>query len=425
MLQPRRVVVTGLGLVTCLGCGTAHVWERVIKGHCGLTKLDGKEFAGIPSQVAGRVPIGSGPGELNVEDIASSRERRSMAQATLYALAAASEALADANWKPETDKERQRTGVAVGVGMVSMEEIHEAGALLSDGKYSKIKPHFIPRILVNMSAGHISLRHGLKGPNHAVSTACSTGLHALGDASRFIQYGDADVMVCGGTEASLYPLAVAGFAKMRALSTNFNDTPAKASRPFDKSRDGFVMSEGAGIVVLEDYEHAVNRGAKMYAEVLGYGLSGDAYHISSPSEDGTGARSCMGNAIKNAYLTPKDVTYINAHATSTPLGDAVEARAISELFGPECQHLSVSSSKGAIGHLLGAAGSVEAILTILAINKGILPPTLNLEDPEPVGTFNHIRESQDWKQGPGRRIALTNSFGFGGTNCSLCLGELV
>ncbi|XP_045171726.2 3-oxoacyl-[acyl-carrier-protein] synthase, mitochondrial-like [Mercenaria mercenaria] len=420
----RRVVVTGLGMVTCLGVGTKHVWDRLLNGDCGIQKLTDKAFDQIPCKVAGVVPRGNNPGQLNLDEHVSPADQRVMSLASTYALVAADEAFNDANWRPSTVEEKQRTGVAIGMGMVGMQHIANVGQIFREKGYRHVSPYFIPMVLVNMAAGHVSLRYGLQGPNHAVSTACTTGLHAIGDAARFIQYGDADVMVAGGTEASIDPLSIAGFARMRALSTKYNSTPELASRPFDKDRDGFVMSEGAGVMILEELYHAKNRGANIYAEILGYGLSADAHHITAPSEDGTGAYNCMKNALKHADLEPESVGYVNAHATSTPLGDKAESGAIFKLFGRHCDKLLISSTKGATGHLLGAAGSLEAMLTVLACQSGKVPPTVNLNQSDTGFDLNYVfKKFSNWPDK--KRIGLSNSFGFGGTNASICFSNSV
>ncbi|KAK2169125.1 hypothetical protein LSH36_12g17020 [Paralvinella palmiformis] len=417
----RRVVVTGLGLVTCLGVGVPYVWNRLIRGDCGLHKLESKEYDHIPCKVAGKVPIGDEEGQLNISAYISKSDERCMSLPVCYALIAADEAIKQSGWMPETNDDFCRTGVAVGMGMVPLNEIVDAGRNLYDVSYNRVSPYFVPKILINMAAGHISLKYGFKGVNHSVSTACATGAHSVGDAARFIQYGDVDVMVCGGAEACINPLAVAGFARMRALSTRFNDSPRKASRPFDKDRDGFVMSEGAGVVVLEELDHAMKRSATIYGEILGYGLSGDANHITVPSKTGDGALLCMKAALRDAGIKAQEIGYINAHATSTPIGDAVECRAINELLGSESK-CAVSSTKGAVGHLLGAAGSVEAVFTLMACYTGQLPPTINCNQPDGEFDLNFIPNiSQAWPDT--RRIAITNSFGFGGTNAALCISN--
>ncbi|XP_013785596.1 3-oxoacyl-[acyl-carrier-protein] synthase, mitochondrial-like [Limulus polyphemus] len=419
-----RVVITGLGIACPLGVGVHYVWDRLLQGDCGITAICDSSYDDIPCKLAGYVPRGTELGQLDFNKEFLKSDLKTLSLASCYGLIAAKEALQDAKWNPSSENEQQETGVAVGMGMVDVSDIILTGKTLEDRGYRYVSPYFVPRILVNMVAGQISIRHKLQGPVHAVSTACTTGLHAIGDAFNFIQRGDASVMVCGGSEAVISPLAVAAFARMRALSTNYNDNPSKASRPFDKKREGFVMSEGAGILILESLEHAEKRDAKIYAEVLGYGLSGDAHHITAPREDGKGAFLCMKSTLRDAELEPSAVQYINAHATSTPLGDAAEVRAIKQLFGNHAKTLAISSTKGAIGHMLGAAGSVEAIFTVLACWSGDIPPTINFEETEEDLNFVPVR-SQKWPYlGQGeRRVALTNSFGFGGTNASLVIGS--
>ncbi|XP_052757499.1 3-oxoacyl-[acyl-carrier-protein] synthase, mitochondrial [Galleria mellonella] len=412
----RRVVVTGLGVVCPLGTGTKLTWDNLLKGHCGIVSLEGEEYSKLPCRVAGVIPTQK---DSEVAKALSRANLKSMAPATCLALLATSEALSDAKWFPNTDGDKENTGVALGMGMIDLKDVCDTNEALKLG-YNKVSPFFVPRILPNMAAGQISIKYGFRGPNHAVSTACATGAHSIGDAFRFIRNGDADVMVCGGAESCISPLAIAGFCRLRALSTSFNDEPARSSRPFDKKRDGFVMGEGAAVLILEEYEHALMRNAKMYAEILGYGLSGDASHITTPREDGSGAVLSMSRAIKDSNIKNEQITYINAHATSTPIGDGIESTAIKALFKEHSSKIKISSTKGAHGHLLGAAGNLEAVFTILACYHGILPPTLNLE--EPVDDLCYILKSKKWNSE--KRVALKNSFGFGGTNASLCIAQI-
>ncbi|MCP5368128.1 MAG: beta-ketoacyl-ACP synthase II [Hyphomicrobiales bacterium] len=413
----RRVVVTGIGLVTPLACGVDATWSRLIDGRSGVTPIQRFDVADLTAKIAGQVPLGDGSdGTFNPDDWVSSKDRRRMDDFIVFGLAAADQAVADSGWNPEDEESLERTGVMIGSGIGGLPEIARGATLVDAGKARRISPFFIPASLINLISGHVSIRHGFKGPNHAVVTACSTGAHAIGDAARIIMWDDADVMVAGGAEAAICPLGVAGFAQARALSTNFNDTPEKASRPWDVDRDGFVMGEGAGIVVLEELEHARKRGAKIYAEVVGYGMSGDAHHITAPAEDGNGGFRSMRAALKRAEMNPDDIDYINAHGTSTPLGDEIELGAVKRLFGDAAYKLTMSSTKSAIGHLLGAAGAVESIFSILAIRDGVVPPTLNLENPSP-GCDLDLAAKQA-KERP-VRAALSNSFGFGGTNASL------
>jgi 3-oxoacyl-[acyl-carrier-protein] synthase II len=413
----RRVVVTGLGLVTPLGVGVEHNWSKLIRGESGVRSIQSFDVSDLPAKIAGQLPRGeTKDGNFNADDWVEPKEQRRMDPFIVYAMAAAQQAIEDAGARPRTEEEKERTGVMIGSGIGGLIGIAEGAVTLHEKGPRRISPFFIPSNLINLASGHVSIRYGLKGPNHAVVTACSTGAHAIGDASRLIAFDDADVMVAGGTEAAISRLGIAGFAAARALSTNFNDTPEKASRPWDKRRDGFVMGEGAGIVVLEEYERAKARGAKIYAEVTGYGLSGDAHHITAPSEDGNGGFRSMRAALKRAGLTPHDIDYVNAHGTSTPLGDEIELGAVKRLFGEAAYKLSMSSTKSAIGHLLGAAGSVEAIFSILALRDQVAPPTLNLEDPSEGCDIDLVPKQA--KKRPIRH-ALSNSFGFGGTNASL------
>ena len=418
----RRVVITGIGLVTPLGNGVDPTWRRLIHSESGIRRIDTFNTEGVTSKVAGLVPQGNEIGQFNSDDYLTPKERRKVDDFIVYGIAAAEEALKDSGWVAETEEQKEMTGVMIGSGVGGLPKIYEASVTLREEGARKISPFFIPSCLINLVSGQFSIRHGFKGPNHAVVTACSTGAHAIGDAGRLIQWGDADVMIAGGAEASVCEIGVAGFCALRALSTNFNDEPTKASRPWDQARDGFVIGEGAGIVVLEEYEHAKKRGAKIYAEILGYGLSGDAYHITAPSEDGNGGFRAMRNALKRAQLHPEDIGYVNAHGTSTPLGDMVELNAVKRLFGQNPTQLSMSSTKSAIGHLLGAAGGVEAIFSILALRDGILPPTLNLENPsEGCKDIDLIPLKAKEKK---VRYVMSNSFGFGGTNASLIFGTV-
>jgi 3-oxoacyl-[acyl-carrier-protein] synthase II len=414
----RRVVVTGLGMITPLGAGVDATWSRLIASQSGVRAIQSFDVTDLPSKIAGQVPKGeTADGLFNADVYVTPQERRRIGEFVLYGLAAAQEAVEDAGWKPTAEEDLERTGVMIGSGIGGLPEIYDGSIILHEKGPRRVTPFFIPASLINLASGHVSIRYGFKGPNHAVVTACSTGAHAIGDAARLIQVDDADVMVAGGTEAAICRLGVAGFAAARALSTSFNDQPERASRPWDKDRDGFVMGEGAGIVVLEELEHAKARGAKIYAEIAGYGLSGDAFHITAPSPDGNGGFRSMRAALKRAKLNPDDIDYINAHGTSTPKGDEIELGAVKRLFGDAVYKLSMSSTKSAIGHLLGAAGSVEAIFSILAIKHGVVPPTLNLENPSD-GCSDVDLVPLKAKERTVRH-ALSNSFGFGGTNASL------
>jgi len=388
----------------------------------GLRAITRFDVSDLPAQIAGQVPSEDDhPYRFDVDSVASAKDRRRMDDFIVYGLAAAIEAITDSGWQPTDEESLERTGVIIGSGIGGLPHIAAAEHTLATAGPRKLSPFFIPSSLINLISGHVSIRYGFKGPNHSVVTACSTGAHAIGDASRIIKYGDADVMIAGGAEGAVCRLGLAGFAAARALSTNFNATPEKGSRPWDKDRDGFVMGEGAGVVVLEEYEHAKKRGAKIYAEVLGYGMSGDAYHITAPAEDGNGGFRAMRNALKDAKVELSDIDYINAHGTSTPLGDEIELRAVKRLFGDHAYKLSMSSTKSAIGHLLGAAGAVEAVYSILAIRNGVVPPTLNLDNPSEGCDIDLVPHTP--KERP-VNVALSNSFGFGGTNASLVIGKL-
>lgn len=414
----RRVVVTGLGLVTPLGTGVQHNWDRLVSGKSGISAITRFDVSDIPCKVAGQVPRGTEvEGGFVADAYVSSKDQKKIDDFILYAIGAADEAIKDSGWKPADDEQAERTGVMIGSGIGGLPAIYDGSVLLAEKGPRRLSPFFIPSALINLASGHVSIIHGYKGPNHSVVTACSTGAHALGDAARLIALDDADVMVAGGTEAAVSRLGLAGFAAARALSTGYNDHPEKASRPYDKGRDGFVMGEGAGVVVLEELEHAKRRGAKIYAEIVGYGLSGDAYHITAPAEDGNGGFRSMRMALKRAGLSTDQIDYINAHGTSTPVGDLIELGAVRRLFGDDLSGASMSSTKSAIGHLLGAAGAVEAIYSILSIRDQVVPPTLNLEDPSE-GTEGADLVPLKAKERK-VRAALSNSFGFGGTNASL------
>lgn len=417
----RRVVVTGMGLVTPLGIGLDNVWSRLVESESGIRAIQSFDVSDLPSRIAGQVPRGNREaGLFNADDWVPPKDQRRMDEFIVYALAAAAQAVEDSGWQPKNEEECERTGVMIGSGIGGLPGITEGAITIHERGPRRISPYFIPASLINLASGHVSIRYGFKGPNHAVVTACSTGAHAIGDAARLIMLNDADVMVCGGTEAAICRLGIAGFAAARALSTGFNDDPPRASRPWDRDRDGFVMGEGAGVLVLEEYEHARNRGARIYAEVLGYGMSGDAYHLTAPSEDGSGAYRSMRNALRSARLPADSIGYINAHGTSTPLGDEIELGAVKRLFGDHAYRLSMSSTKSAVGHLLGAAGSVEAIFSILALRDGVVPPTLNLDNPSPSCDINLVPKTAQERR---LKYVLSNSFGFGGTNASLIFGD--
>ena len=418
----RRVVITGMGMITPLGYGVDTNWNAILSSRSGLTKIKEFDISDLPCQIAGRIPLSDDrENAVDLDDLLAAKERRKLDDFVSYGIIAANQALADSGWVADDEDKAYRTGVMIGSGIGGLSTIYEASILLNERVPRRISPFFIPSSLINLISGQVSIRHNLKGPNHAVVTACSTGAHAIGDASRLIKYGDADVMVAGGGEAAVCRLGLAGFCALKALSSGYNDTPEKASRPWDNGRDGFVMGEGAGVLVLEEYEHAKARGAKIYAEVKGYGLSGDAYHITAPAVDGDGGYRSMSAALRNAGLNIDQIDYINAHGTSTPMGDMIELNAVSKLYHGDKSNINMSSTKSATGHLLGAAGAIEAIYSILAVRDGKLPPTLNLDDPsDNIGDINLVpHEAQDKPV----RNALSNSFGFGGTNASLIVGQ--
>ena len=419
----RRVVITGLGLVTPLGSGVEHVWQGILDGRSGIRPITAFDTEGYGCTIAGEVPSVDGrgggeagqPGVFDPDQVMSAKDRKRVDDFILYAIAAADEALADADWKPESEDDKEATGVMVGSGIGGLGPIADTAIVLKELGVRRVSPFFIPSALINLASGQISIRHGLKGPNHSVVTACATGAHAIGDAARMIALGDADVMVAGGAESSVVPIGIAGFLACKALCTAYNDTPEKASRPYDRGHAGFVMGEGAGVMVLEEYEHAKARGAKIYAEVVGYGMSGDAYHITAPSEDGDGGLRAMKAALKRAGMQPSDLDYVNTHGTST-MADWIELKAVERLVGDHAKDLAVSSTKSMTGHLLGAAGAIESIFSVLAIRDQMAPPTINLDDPEmetPIDLIPH--------KGKAKKIdvAMSNSFGFGGTNAAV------
>jgi len=413
----RRVVVTGMGLVSPLGCGVKATWDRLLNAESGVSRIERFNVSDLSSRIAGQIPIGKGgDGLFDPDQWMEPAAQRKVDDFIIYAMAAATQAVEDAGWMPEDEESRVRTGVMIGSGIGGLEGITDGAVVLLERGPRRVTPFYIPSALINLASGNVSIKYRFKGPNHSVVTACSTGAHAIGDAARLIMFEDADVMVAGGTEAAVCRVGVAGFAAARALSTHFNDTPERASRPWDQDRDGFVIGEGAGVLVLEELEHARRRGAKIYAEIVGYGLSGDAFHVTAPAEDGDGAYRSMQAAIKRAKLDLDQIDYINAHGTSTPLGDEIELKTVKRLFGDHAYKLSMSSTKSATGHLLGAAGAAEAIFSILAINNGVVPPTLNLDNPSEGCDIDLV--PMQAKERP-VRYALSNSFGFGGTNASL------
>ena len=413
----RRVVVTGMGLVTPLGVGVPHVWGQLLAGKSGIKRIEAFDVSDLPAKIAGLVPLGSAPGSFEATETVDAKELRRNDTFIIYAIKAAADAIADSGCSLETPEQRKRAGVMIGSGIGGLKSIADTALTLERDGPRRVSPFFIPSALINLASGQVSIRFGLQGPNHAVVTACSTGAHAIGDAARLIARDDADIMVAGGAEAAVCRLGLAGFAASRALATRYNEAPEKASRPWDKGRDGFVMSEGAGVVVLEELEHARKRGATVFAEFKGYGLSGDAYHVTAPAPNGDGGFRSMEAALADAGMTPADIDYINAHGTSTPLGDEIEFGAIKRLFGEAADRLSMSSTKSAIGHLLGAAGGVEAIFSILALHHQVVPPTLNLDQPEDSCTGIDLVPHEARRREV--RAALSNSFGFGGTNASL------
>jgi 3-oxoacyl-[acyl-carrier-protein] synthase II len=417
MAAMRRVVMTGVGIACPLGLGVENVWKRLLNGESGVSAIQSFDVGELPAKVAGTIPHGAREdGKLTISDWIPVKDQKKMDPFIQYALVAATEAVEDSGWLPESEEDRCATGVMIGSGIGGLQTIFDASLQIAEGKIRRLSPFFIPSALINLASGHVSIKYGFKGPNHAVVTACATGVHAIGDAARLIAMGDADVMVAGGAEAAVNPLGIAGFCASRALSTSFNDTPAKASRPWDRDRDGFVMGEGSGVVVLEEYEHAKARGAKIYCEFGGYGMSGDAFHITAPAEGHDGAFRAMKAALRNGGLGPEDIQYVNAHGTSTPLGDDLELEAVERFFGDSAKGLAMSSTKSATGHLLGAAGAIEAIFSALAVRDGVAPPTLNLDEPSRESVIDRVANvAQERKI----KIALSNSFGFGGTNASI------
>ncbi|MBP3403551.1 MAG: beta-ketoacyl-ACP synthase II [Alphaproteobacteria bacterium] len=413
----RRVVVTGMGMLSPMGRGVETTWQGLIQGKSAITPVTKYDVSESPAKIAGQIPLGTGEGQFDPDSVMTPKEQRRVDPFILYGLCAGTDAMEDSGWKPETEEDHFRSGVMIGAGIGGLSAISDSAVVLKEQGPRRISPFFIPSCLINLISGQLSIKYGLYGPNHSCVTACATGTHAIGDAARLIMWGDADVMVAGGAEAAVHPLAMAGFAQAKALSTHYNDTPEKASRPWDKGHDGFVMGEGAGVIVLEEYEHAKKRGAKIYGEIAGYGLSGDGYHVTAPAPDSRGSKHAMRMALKNGGMNVEDVGYINAHGTSTPAGDILEVNAVKDVFGPYATKVSMSSTKSSIGHLLGAAGAVEAIFCLKALQEGIMPPTLNLEDP--------IEGAEDMDlvalKAKERKLTavMSNSFGFGGTNASV------
>ena len=413
----RRVVVTGMGIVSPLGLGVEHVWRRLINSESGIGAIQAFDTGELPCKIAGQVPQGSKEdGRLDLSEWIPVKDQKKMDRFIHLGLVATAEAVEDSGWAPESEEDRCATGVMIGSGIGGLKTIYDASVQVYEGRARRLSPFFIPSALINLVSGHVSIKYGFKGPNHSAVTACATGVHAIGDAARLIMLGDADVMVAGGAEAAVCELGIAGFCAARARSTNFNDQPAKASRPWDKDRDGFVMGEGSGVLVLEEYEHAKRRGAKIYAEVNGYGLSGDAHHITAPADKHEGALRAMRAALRNGGVTPAEIQYVNAHGTSTPMGDDLELEAVEQLFGEDGKNVAMSSTKSATGHLLGAAGAIEAVFSILALRDGIAPPTLNLDEPSRESVIDRVPNTAQERP---IRVALSNSFGFGGTNASV------
>ena len=418
----RRIVITGIGLITPLGSSSEYSWNRLLQSKSGIKRIPESLFdaSDLTCKIAGLVPL-EGEGSFQLGDLIKPKEARKSDKFIHYAIAAAEEAIRDSMWDPQNEEDKDRTGVLVGSGIGGLIAIENTASVLQESGPKRVSPFFIPASLINLASGHISIRHGFTGPNHSVVTACSTGAHAIGDAGRIIKDGDADVMICGGAEGAICKLGVAGFASARALSTRYNDTPEDASRPWDEGRDGFVMGEGAGIVILEEYEHAKKRGAKIYGELIGYGLTGDAYHMTAPEPTGRGAVKAMQMAIKKANISCEEIDYINAHGTSTPLGDLIEIKALKQVFNKHAHKLAISSTKSSIGHLLGAAGSVEAIFSLLALQNNVIPPTLNLTNPSEGCDLNLVPNNPIEKQ---LNVVMSNSFGFGGTNASLIFRKI-
>ena len=418
----RRVVVTGMGIACPLGLGVENVWKRLLAGESGISAIQSFDVGDLPAKIAGHIPRGAkADGKLDLAEWIPFKDLKKMDPFIQFAVVAATEAVEDSGWMPTDEDDRCATGVMIGSGIGGLEAIYDAAKLIHEGKGKRLSPFFIPSALINLASGHVSIKYGFKGPNHSVVTACATGVHAIGDAARLIMFGDADVMVAGGAESAVNYLGIAGFCAARALSTGFNDTPEAASRPWDKDRDGFVMGEGAGVVVLEEYEHAKARGAKIYGEVAGYGMSGDAFHITAPAEGHEGAYRAMKAALRNSRATVEDIQYVNAHGTSTPLGDDLELEAVERLFGDHGKNIAMSSTKSATGHLLGAAGAIEAIFSILAVRDNVAPPTLNLHSPSRASAIDRVANvAQERKID----VALSNSFGFGGTNASIIFKKL-